>query len=260
MFMLFNNVLQYHKISSNFELGGTRVTPKLFKNHLKQFVENGLMSFNRDEVYAMDFMRKDQNKILLTFDDAYEDVFKIAYPMMESYAFKGAIFVPVQYIGRLNDWDINFGFRFKHIGKKELKELQENGWVIGSHTLTHPDLTVIDDTKLRTELCDSKHRLEDIIGNEVYAISYPFGLYNKRVLDAVKQCGYRIGFASNNSKKGNIYAVRRTSVYIVDIYVYHMLDPLSGRLYLHRNRLFNFMARLTPLGRAVLLNKSKFSV
>jgi hypothetical protein len=48
---------------------------------------------------------------------------------------------------------------------------------------------------LKTELGDSKSKLEQILGHEVTSITYPFGSCNERVCEAAAQAGYKFGFS-----------------------------------------------------------------
>ncbi len=76
---------------------------------------------------------------------------------------------------------------------REIRQILDLGVEIGSHTVTHPDLTGIDRETLDRELSESKVRLEQIVGREVSSFCYPFGRFNKTACDAVERAGYRLG-------------------------------------------------------------------
>jgi len=172
-------------------------------------------SFSREKSWQ-------EKSVLFTFDDAYTCVFDNAFPLLQENGFVGAIFIVTKYIGKTNDWDLNFGFKFSHVGKNQIIELYQNGWIIGSHTHSHPDLIRLPSEKLREQLSVSKKILEDIIGDEVFAIAYPYGRYNRKVLEAAAEAGYKIGFATH---KGKTYeglehmAIKRRGVYAIDLSV-----------------------------------------
>ncbi len=73
------------------------------------------------------------------------------------------------------------------------EEIVDLGMEVGSHTMTHPDLTALDDEALRWELAESKTRLADLTGSEVTSFCYPSGYFNRRVANAVAAAGYRLG-------------------------------------------------------------------
>jgi hypothetical protein len=72
----------------------------------------------------------------------------------------------------------------------EIKALVVARHEVGSHSITHPDLTTVDDTQLATELTGSKALLESIIGEPVTNFAYPFGAYDAGVIAAAQRAGY----------------------------------------------------------------------
>jgi peptidoglycan/xylan/chitin deacetylase (PgdA/CDA1 family) len=88
----------------------------------------------------------------------------------------------------------------------------------GSHTLTHPSLPDLDDRQLRREVADSKHQLEDLLGEEVNTFAYPFGYLNRRVRAAVVEAGYKLAFTTvpGMNHWQDPYAIRRTEFNEVD--------------------------------------------
>ncbi len=83
--------------------------------------------------------------------------------------------------------------QFPSASESETAAIIDLGMEIGSHTMTHPDLTAIDGDTLRWELTESKTRLETLVGAEVSSFCYPFGRFNKQASEAVRGAGYRIG-------------------------------------------------------------------
>jgi len=80
---------------------------------------------------------------------------------------------------------------FSSVTWDQAREMCANGVEIGSHTLTHPILTNVDDERLRRELRDSKARLEEVLGHQVDLFCYPNGDNDGRVQRQVAQAGYR---------------------------------------------------------------------
>ena len=57
---------------------------------------------------------------------------------------------------------------------EQVRELAKRGHVVGSHTVSHPNLAhVKDDTDLRHELAESKRQLDTQLGSPVRHFSYP---------------------------------------------------------------------------------------
>lgn len=83
--------------------------------------------------------------------------------------------------------------QFPMASPAEIKSILSLGVEIGSHTITHPDLTAIDNDSIVWELTESKKRLEDITERAVTSFCYPFGRFNREARDAVKAAGYSLG-------------------------------------------------------------------
>jgi len=165
----------------------------------------------------MGFSSDSKYKIL--FDDGYESVYKIAFPLMEKYGFTGLVFPVAHYIGQTNRWDVTFGSLNKatHLTAEQIKILSESGWEIGSHGLTHTAFTSLSDKILKIELEESKRILEDVIEKEVISITPPFSRWNEHVKDLILQCGYqKIYYQHGLNFKSDDVLVPRHSMYSID--------------------------------------------
>lgn len=84
----------------------------------------------------------------------------------------------------------------------QIREMNDNGMTIGSHTLTHLNLPNADFADAKTEILESKKLLEEKIHCEVVHFSYPNGgnydYYNTSIKEFVKQAGYKTATTSNN--------------------------------------------------------------
>jgi peptidoglycan/xylan/chitin deacetylase (PgdA/CDA1 family) len=207
-------VLTYHKIGSQFELGITTVARTRFGCHLDLFRE-----LNRKTVCATEAARSpcERDRVAVTFDDGYESVFTEALPEMQSRGTVGTVFVVVGAVGKHNTWDVKLSPKpFRHLSWPQIMDLAGSGFEIGSHTLSHRDLTRLDTGRLRQELATSRKIIEDHTGVPVSAISYPFGRYTQRVLDEAVEAGYTCGFTSSPNDRGNQMALGRLGVYAID--------------------------------------------
>jgi peptidoglycan/xylan/chitin deacetylase (PgdA/CDA1 family) len=121
--------------------------------------------------------------VAITFDDGMQDIYTTAFPIMQHYGFSGTLFL-------IADWINGEGL----MNTAEVQEMISNGWEIGSHSMTHFDLTS-DYSQLRYQLFDSKHMLEEMFGVPVNTLAYPFGLFNTNVVKKVSAYGYKAAFA-----------------------------------------------------------------
>jgi peptidoglycan/xylan/chitin deacetylase (PgdA/CDA1 family) len=78
----------------------------------------------------------------------------------------------------------------------QIRELQTAGWVFGSHTLTHPLLTDLDEEAVAHELVESRRLLEERLDCEVRGLAYPNGRHDAGVRRLAAAAGYRWALAT----------------------------------------------------------------
>jgi peptidoglycan/xylan/chitin deacetylase (PgdA/CDA1 family) len=72
----------------------------------------------------------------------------------------------------------------------DLRALERRGIAIGSHTVTHTELTQLDDAQALGELRESRATLEQHLGHPVQWFAYPAGREDARVRKLVAEAGY----------------------------------------------------------------------
>jgi len=117
--------------------------------------------------------------IVISFDDGYLDVYNNAFPIMKKYGFTGTVYVVAN---RLNAE----GF----LQEEELKTLLDHGWEVGSHGMTHTELTQ-NHALVRQEILQSRLDLENALEIKVFSFAYPFGLVDGYISKKVFDYGYR---------------------------------------------------------------------
>ena len=186
-------VLVYHNVDPRFEFSFTRVTPRQFRSHLQMLADSGAHSITFQSVishYQTD-QRLPERAVVIAFDDAFLGVMEYALPLLTHFGFKCSVFPIVNYIGRVNTWDVNIGWlRRRHMRWRDLETLIQEGHEIGSHGMFHTDLTRLPRRELVYELQASRDTLQDHLGRPVDILSCPFGLYSDRVGDLAFSVGY----------------------------------------------------------------------
>jgi peptidoglycan/xylan/chitin deacetylase (PgdA/CDA1 family) len=94
----------------------------------------------------------------------------------------------------------------------DVRSMHQLGMTVGGHTVTHCNLTLLGPEALRQELRHSRERIEAEVGVPCRHLCYPQGLYDERVIEAAKECGYRTGVTASqgfNRCRDNLYALRR---------------------------------------------------
>jgi peptidoglycan/xylan/chitin deacetylase (PgdA/CDA1 family) len=136
-------------------------------------------------------------RVLLTFDDGYDDLYTELLPVVVKHHYTPVIFLVADLIGGTNLWDQAKGLGArKLLTLEQIREMQRCGVEFGSHSATHPLLTPLSDMQLRREVSDSKVKLEDLLGVEVLSFAYPYGGVDERVRCAVAEAGYRLAFTA----------------------------------------------------------------
>lgn len=143
----------------------------------------------------------DIKKVHITFDDGFQSVADYALPILENAGFKASMFCVTDFIGKSSSWDV-YG-KSLHLDKLSIRTIADNGHEIGSHSSTHANLPYLSDSCLKSELCDSKKCLEDIIGKPVTSLSFPFGSWDNRVWNAAKNAGYTAATLYRNHRSSS---------------------------------------------------------
>ena len=90
------------------------------------------------------------------------------------------------------------------ISKEEVKDLYNNGNIIGLHSHTHPmNITALNKEEQYKDYFTNKSILENIINDRIICMSHPCGIYSNDTLEVLKDLGIKIGFRSNMTLKGN---------------------------------------------------------
>ena len=95
---------------------------------------------------------------------------------------------------------------------EQLKEMSDWGIEIGSHTMTHPILSKIDNAELVEEINTSKTVIESRLGRKVHSFCYPNsapGDINDAVIQQVKKSGYFGGVFGTYPDSKDIFQIPR---------------------------------------------------
>jgi len=195
-------ILAYHRvIESSSEAGrhGIYVTRENFDWQMGYLKKKGFITLTfRDYANLTEDDKKYGKHIILTFDDGYEDNYRVAFPILSKYGFKATIFLVA---GReTNDWDKGQSSEpeLRLLSREEILEMKKYGIEFGSHTLTHPDLTKIPLEAAIKEIFESKKRIEEIIQDKVINFAYPYGKPSQNLKKIVEQAGYKFGIATDS--------------------------------------------------------------
>ena len=245
-------VINYHKIETKHDIGITTRTPQQFAEDLRFLHENDYHTLTFKNLLNAETIP--DKSVIITFDDAYKSFYTSAYPMLKHYGFSAVVYVPLNYLGRLNDWDVQyFGKKYEHISKEELLEIHKGGMEIGSHTLSHRMLTALDKNEAEKEIAGSKTSLQALLNDDVISISYPFGRFNNTILELSEKAGYAFGVGLlspvNSVEKYQTLSIKRFNIYRIDSgkTFRKKVEKKDAQLLLLRDRLIQIGGRATNL-------------
>lgn len=183
-------VLMYHSV----EPGGRRpawhwaVSQRNFEAQLDLLASGGWHSHTVAELG--DGGQVPERSVILTFDDGYRDNFA-AFAAIAERGMRGTLFMVSGDVGGRASWGVDPNSGRAMLDRGELKELLAAGMEIGCHTRAHSHLTALGDARLREEVVDSRKELQDLLDDPITSFAYPFGDHDDRVVEAVRQAGYR---------------------------------------------------------------------
>jgi len=122
----------------------------------------------------------------LSYDDGVE-FDKRLVAIFNKYNLKCTFNLNSGYQSEDNFW-INKGVKIRRINKNEIYELYK-GHEVAIHSLTHPHLEDIPKELIIEEILQDKKNLEEIFKYPIRGMAYPFGTYNKTVLEVLNTLG-----------------------------------------------------------------------
>jgi peptidoglycan/xylan/chitin deacetylase (PgdA/CDA1 family) len=188
-------ILAYHAVSDTWP-AALAVSEADLRRQLRSLVDDGYRGATLSEALASGAGEK---LLVTSFDDAYGSVLERALPVLQELGLPGTVFAPTDWPGRtpmtwpgIEQWVGGpHEAEMRCLSWDELSRLVDLGWEVGSHTCSHPHLTMLGDEALRRELLDSRLVCEERLGRPCPTIAYPYGDHDDRVIAAAGEAGYR---------------------------------------------------------------------
>lgn len=176
-------ILMYHVIAD--APAGTAypdlwVGPDRFAAQVAALRDAGFTAITMEELWAAwhDGGRLPQRPIVLSFDDGEISHALNAAPVLLKAGWPGVLNLTVDNLGP------------KGLPMWGAKRLIRQGWEIGSHTVTHPDVTTLDAAGYARELAGSRKRIKQRLGVDPRFFCYPAGKSDAASRAAVADAGY----------------------------------------------------------------------
>ena len=191
------SILMYHSVGDNPAF--FTVSAKQFAKQLKYIKRRKLKVIKLSAL--VELLKRGEgigNCICLTFDDGYEDNYKIAFPLLKKYSLPASIFLVTDLIGRKqkNSQDEYLPM----LNEARIKEMIGSGLIeFFPHTRTHIRLNQgISDKTRRDELDGSYCAVKNLTGNNALILAYPWGAYTEEVKQYLKNNGWLAAVSVEN--------------------------------------------------------------
>ncbi len=226
-------VLTYHRFAENCD-SSLCMPANIFELQMQYLKDNGYHVIKAEQL--LDFLEYrcgvPKKSVLITMDDGYRSVYDIAYPILKKYGFTATLFIPTSFVSTSR----------MAITWEQLKEMQMNGFTIGSHSVYHSDLSQpkTDETqreylaRIKEELYVSKKIIDQKLNQDTYFLAYPFGYYDQRSAQIAREAGYKIAMSvkrGGNPFFANPLTLRRDQILQKDLQTFisrlKTFNPLS---------------------------------
>ena len=218
-------IIMYHRVvDSPDEVGvhGTYVTKELFKKHMQVLKDNGYRTVTFKELAEDHLLTKRFDKgnkfVVLTFDDGYEDNYRVMFPILKEFGAKAVIFLLSE--SKYNEWDVNNPHnpekRFDLMSEEQVKEMAAYGVEFGAHTKTHPYLSSLPIEEAREQIVQCKQKLEQTYGQQFITFAYPYGDLNDEVKSEVRKAGFTFAVSTDSGEinvDSDLFQIRRIGIF-----------------------------------------------
>ena len=183
-------VLCYHQIRDLRPTDSKRsqdyiVSPAVFEQQMKLLADSGYHAILPDQLY--DYLKYGkklpERSVLIQFDDADLSQYDVAKPVLDKYKFKATFFIMTVVLGKKG-----------YMSPDQVKQLSDEGHVIGSHTWDHKNVKTYLDEDWVTQVDKPSAKLQQITGKPVEYFAYPFGLMDHKGAEGLHARGFKAAF------------------------------------------------------------------
>ncbi|MCX8097056.1 MAG: polysaccharide deacetylase family protein [Spirochaetes bacterium] len=192
-------VLCYHKVGYSID-DIYSILPEMLEEQIRQIRSFGI------DIVGIDYFTNSYSftnySVSLTFDDGWR-LPRSVISFFKKEGIKTTFFIYPSVIGGRGFFSWN-----------ELKELSENGFIIGSHGYSHIFLKGLSNSVLYREVVMSKEYIQKKLGTEVFALAYPFGVADTKSYTVASKT-YKLSFIVEDQPIRDLRKTYRLPRYIV---------------------------------------------
>lgn len=183
-------ILQYHHVAERTP-PATSVSPALFEQQMQFLKDNGFSVWPLSRlVRELEAGRPvPDGVVVITFDDAYDNILTTAAPILQRLGFPFTMFVATSFVDHQQRGYMSWA---------QLQTLKTLGGELANHTHTHPHMLRRRQgenrdqwlARLRDEIQAAQQRLLLQTGDFPRLFAYPYGEADEEVIALVKSLGY----------------------------------------------------------------------
>ncbi len=207
-------ILSYNRFSKNWA-GRRTVTQPAFNAQMKYLKENGYHPITLKQLLNfLNFKGQVPEKaVIITIDDGWASVHKIAYPILKKYDIPAVLFLYTDLIGTQNamTWE-------------QIQEMHENGIDIQCKAKTRRNLAEQKEDEtfkdyveaIENEITLSSMAIEKKLNKKCRCLAYPLGDHNHLVRFLLKKQNFKAGFTLKNGENPffvNKYKIHRSIIF-----------------------------------------------
>ncbi len=169
-------ILMYHDVSPSRSEGLT-ISVKNLEGQFAYLAEKGYQSYHCKELMELSELPSKKN-IVITFDDGFVNQMDLAIPLLEKYKLKATFFVPLNYLGKTDEW---YTSKVEIMTSEQLHSLDPLTVELAYHSFYHEKYNELSAAEIEEDL---KLCLKSVTENRfpfVAALAYPFGKFPRGV-------------------------------------------------------------------------------
>jgi len=176
-----------------------------FRQQMKALADDGYHTILPDQLYnyLLTGSALPSKPIMITFDDTRMEQYTIGSEEMNKYGFKGVFFIMTVALDKPG-----------YMTREDVKQLANEGDVIGSHTWDHSNVKKYNFEDWVKQVDKPSQELGKITGKPIKYFAYPFGLWDKKAVNELKQRGFTAAFqlSEKRDQEDPLFTIRRMIV------------------------------------------------
>lgn len=142
---------------------------------------------------------KEEKAVMLTFDDAFEDFYQYAFPVLKKFGTPAVLFVPTAKVG-LYTYEPDYGSHQAYVTLRQIQEMQQSGLVsIQPHGHSHVRLKELSIQAQYSEIKLSISYLKTKLGTTSEFFCLPYGSFDETTITLLKSAGVQFVFTTRDS-------------------------------------------------------------